>query len=116
MYQSAATIGSSVFGGFGTWAVVAPLSSAANAPGIIAVESYRKTVQHLEGGIVKTIHEDRKVAAIAAGHCTGETVCNTERHIEGTAQGRGCARPELQIESALGNGSTFRVIFPPRQS
>lgn len=45
-----------VFGGFGTWAMVAPLSSAANAPGIIAVESYRKTVQHLEGGIVKTIH------------------------------------------------------------
>jgi membrane fusion protein, epimerase transport system len=45
-----------VFGGFGTWAMLAPLSSAASAPGIIAVESYRKTVQHLEGGIVKTIH------------------------------------------------------------
>lgn len=45
-----------VFGGFGTWAVLAPLSSAASAPGIIAVESYRKTVQHLEGGIVKAIH------------------------------------------------------------
>lgn len=45
-----------VFGGFGTWAMIAPLSSAANAPGVIAVESYRKTVQHLEGGIVKTIH------------------------------------------------------------
>ncbi|RPI46837.1 MAG: HlyD family type I secretion periplasmic adaptor subunit [Betaproteobacteria bacterium] len=44
-----------VFGGFGTWAVLAPLSSAAHAPGVIAVESYRKTVQHLEGGIVKTI-------------------------------------------------------------
>ncbi|HET7160669.1 MAG TPA: biotin/lipoyl-binding protein, partial [Burkholderiales bacterium] len=45
-----------VFGGFGTWAVFAPLSSAAQAPGVIAVESYRKIVQHLEGGIVKTIH------------------------------------------------------------
>ncbi len=44
-----------VFGGFGTWAMLAPLSSAANAPGVIAVESYRKTLQHLEGGIVKTI-------------------------------------------------------------
>lgn len=44
-----------VFGGLGTWAALAPLSSAAHAPGVIAVESYRKTVQHLEGGIVKTI-------------------------------------------------------------
>jgi membrane fusion protein, epimerase transport system len=44
-----------VFGGFGTWAAVAPLSSAAHAPGVISVESYRKTVQHLEGGIVKSI-------------------------------------------------------------
>ena len=44
-----------VFGGFGMWAMIAPLSSAAQAPGVIALESYRKTVQHLEGGIVKTI-------------------------------------------------------------
>jgi membrane fusion protein, epimerase transport system len=45
-----------VFGGFGIWAAVAPLSSAALAPGLVAVESYRKTLQHLEGGIVKSIH------------------------------------------------------------
>lgn len=44
-----------VFAGFGTWAAVAPLSSAAHAPGVVAVENYRKTVQHLEGGIVRGI-------------------------------------------------------------
>lgn len=44
-----------MFGGLGGWAMLAPLSSAALAPGLIAVERYRKTVQHLEGGIVKTI-------------------------------------------------------------
>jgi membrane fusion protein, epimerase transport system len=44
-----------VFGGFGTWASLAPLTSAALAPGIITVENYRKTVQHLEGGIIRTI-------------------------------------------------------------
>lgn len=44
-----------IFGGFGTWALLAPLSSAAHGPGVIAVENYRKTVQHLEGGIVRTI-------------------------------------------------------------
>jgi epimerase transport system membrane fusion protein len=42
-------------GAFGGWASLAPLSSAALAPGVIIVDGYRKTVQHLEGGIVKTI-------------------------------------------------------------
>jgi HlyD family secretion protein len=42
-------------GGFGTWAVLAPLHSAAIAPGVIQVETYRKTVQHLEGGIIVRI-------------------------------------------------------------
>ncbi len=44
-----------VFGVFGGWAALAPLESAALAPGSIMVESYRKTVQHLEGGIIKTL-------------------------------------------------------------
>lgn len=43
------------FGGFGAWAALAPLASAAVAPGVIAVDSNRKTVQHLEGGIVAEI-------------------------------------------------------------
>ncbi|WP_151704811.1 HlyD family type I secretion periplasmic adaptor subunit [Nitrincola alkalilacustris] len=43
------------FGMFGTWAAVAPLDSAALAQGVVTVKSYRKTVQHLEGGIVRTI-------------------------------------------------------------
>ena len=42
-------------GGFGTWAAVAPLESAAIAPGIIGVSTERRTVQHLEGGIVDEI-------------------------------------------------------------
>ena len=42
-------------GGFGGWAAYAPLQSAAVAPGTVAVESYRKTVQHLEGGIIAQI-------------------------------------------------------------
>ena len=42
-------------GGFGTWAAVAPLESAAIAPGIIGVSTERRTVQHMEGGIVDEI-------------------------------------------------------------
>jgi epimerase transport system membrane fusion protein len=45
-----------VFGFFGTWAYLAPLGSAVLAPGSVTVEGYRKTVQHLEGGIVKALH------------------------------------------------------------
>ena len=37
------------------WATFSELSSAAIAPGEIAVDSSRKTIQHLEGGIVKEI-------------------------------------------------------------
>ena len=44
-----------LFGGFGLWATLAPLTSAAIAPGVVKVDSYRKTVQHLEGGIVSEI-------------------------------------------------------------
>jgi HlyD family secretion protein len=43
------------FGGFGGWAAWAPLSSAAVAPGQVRVDSHRKTVQHLEGGIIREI-------------------------------------------------------------
>ncbi len=40
------------FGGFGAWAALAPLDSAAIALGHVTVAGNRKTVQHLEGGII----------------------------------------------------------------
>src|SRR5262249_40272487 len=43
------------FGGLALWSVLAPLGSAAIASGTIVVDSARKSVQHLEGGIVKKI-------------------------------------------------------------
>ena len=43
------------FGGLGGWASIAPLESAAIAPGVLSVESNRKTIQHFEGGIVAEI-------------------------------------------------------------
>ena len=44
-----------IFGGLGGWSALAPIDSAALAPGVVTVESYRKTVQHLEGGIVRRL-------------------------------------------------------------
>ncbi|WP_371423068.1 HlyD family type I secretion periplasmic adaptor subunit [Tardiphaga sp.] len=40
---------------FGGWAALASIDGAVVAPGSIVVESDRKTVQHLEGGIVKDL-------------------------------------------------------------
>lgn len=49
--------------GAGTWAMFAPLASAAMAPGVVSPEGYRRTVQHLEGGIIQEIlvHDGSRV-------------------------------------------------------
>lgn len=43
------------FGGFGGWAALAPLDGAIVADGIVSVDGNRKSVEHLEGGIVKRV-------------------------------------------------------------
>ena len=43
------------FGILGAWAYFAVIASAVVAPGVVALESDRKVVQHLEGGIVQEI-------------------------------------------------------------
>lgn len=43
------------FGVFGVWSLVAPLDSAAIATGVVVLDSNKKTVQHLEGGIIEEI-------------------------------------------------------------
>jgi len=55
-YIFKAKVFSAVFlGGFALWASLAHLTSAALAPGVVKLDTYRKTVQHLEGGIVRKI-------------------------------------------------------------
>jgi multidrug efflux pump subunit AcrA (membrane-fusion protein) len=44
-----------MLGGFGVWSLLAPLTSAAVASGVVKVDTYRKTIQHLEGGIIREI-------------------------------------------------------------
>ena len=43
------------FGVVGVWTVVAKIDRAVAAPGVVAIETNRKTVQHFEGGIVREI-------------------------------------------------------------
>ena len=53
------------FGGFAAWSAHAPLASAAVAQGVVSPDGNRKTIEHLEGGIVRAIHvrEGDKVRA-----------------------------------------------------
>jgi len=53
------------FGAFGFWAATAPLNGAVVAQAIVKVEGNRKSVQHLDGGIVKElrVQEGSKVKA-----------------------------------------------------
>ena len=43
------------FGVLGTWSFFAPLDGAALATGYVTVKSHRKTIQHLDGGIVSEL-------------------------------------------------------------
>ena len=43
------------FGGLGVWAGLAPLDGAVVANGVVKVDGNRKSVQHLDGGIVKQL-------------------------------------------------------------
>jgi HlyD family secretion protein len=54
-----------LLGGFSVWAATAPIGSAVVAPGIVAAAGHNIVVQHLEGGIIKTIdiHEGQQVVA-----------------------------------------------------
>ena len=43
------------FGGFGAWAATAPLNGAVVGNAVVKVDGNRKSVQHLDGGIVKEL-------------------------------------------------------------
>lgn len=68
-YQRLSMIGIGIivltFGVLGGWAAFAPLSSAVIGHGTVTVESNRKTIQHLEGGMIRKIyiHEGDQVRA-----------------------------------------------------
>lgn len=53
------------FGSLAAWSALAPLSTAAIASGTVVVDSYRKSVQHLQGGIIQDIlvRDGQKVQA-----------------------------------------------------
>ncbi len=97
---------------FGGWAGCAPLESAAIAPGVVSVDTNRKTIQHLEGGIVKAIHvRDGDVVR------KGQTLVTLDgTKAEATldlVRGRKLASMALEARLTAERDSLLEVTFPP---
>ena len=89
-----------MFFGIGGWSAYAKLASAVVASGTINVESNRKTVQHLEGGIIREIlvREGQRVkkgellfrldgtqARASAGVATERSYCSQSAAVRATS-------------------------------
>ncbi|NJD06277.1 MAG: HlyD family type I secretion periplasmic adaptor subunit [Methylococcaceae bacterium] len=101
------------FGGLGGWAVTVPISGAIVADGTIKVDTHRKTIQHLEGGIVKEIRV-REGSVVQAGEpllILEDTVTRSKMNIL-NAQSRLLKAREARLlaEKAL----AAKVDFPPQ--
>ena len=84
-------------GGFGAWAGLVPLTEGVVAVGTVAVEREHQTIQHLEGGIVETVHvhEGSEVQA-------GEVLVDLAGHPSAGGSGNGWTRARW----ACGRNST----------
>ena len=99
--------------GFGVWSVLAPLAEAAIAPGVIKVEGNRRTVQHLEGGIVREIlvRDGSKVEAgqvlMRLDDVQSDTTAETQR-----AQRWALMAQDARLVAELGKPGD-PIAFPP---
>jgi HlyD family type I secretion membrane fusion protein len=98
--------------GFFGWAALAPLNSAMLAPGVIVVESHRKTIQHLEGGIVR----DVRVAEndqVKAGQPLIELDDTQARATLGLLQGEADALSATEARLIAERDGAGTITFPP---
>ena len=99
------------FGVFGVWAALAPLSTAAIAMGEVAVESKRKTVQHLEGGIVEQILV-RDGDRVAAGQVLITLDQVQPRAVLAVQEGRLLAARTLEARLIAERDGAKQITFP----
>ncbi|SFS05135.1 HlyD family type I secretion periplasmic adaptor subunit [Yoonia litorea] len=101
------------FGVFGGWTVYAPLASAAVAPGVVSPDGSRKTVQHLEGGIIQRIHV-REGQHVAEGEMlvTLESVRALSRLQELREQHVFLLASQARLEAEANGHQTISFEFP----
>lgn len=103
------------FGAFGGWAAFAPLDSAAVASGTVKVQGERKTVQHLEGGIIDQllVKEGQEVKAGAVLLLLDDTQAKSRL---GLLQGRHVARSALAARLRAERDRLPKIQIPPELS
>ncbi|WIJ24043.1 HlyD family type I secretion periplasmic adaptor subunit [Devosia sp. RR2S18] len=99
------------FGVFGVWAATAPLAAGVVAGGTVSVESSRKIVQHLEGGIVEAIH-GREGEIVEAGEVVLELDATEAQgnvaYLAGRMYMLQAQQARLEAESTNAEG----IVFP----
>lgn len=108
---SGAVIIALFFVAFGGWAAWAPLKSAALAPGVVAVESNRKTIKHLEGGIVADI-QVRDGDVVKSGQILLRLDETQARVTLDRLRGRAAAARALEARLIAERDGTDEVTFP----
>jgi HlyD family type I secretion membrane fusion protein len=100
------------FGGIGTWAVTAPLNGAVVANAVVKVDGNRKSVQHLDGGIVKELHvrEGDRVVEGDLLIVLDETQARAEHEVL-TQQYAVLRATEVRLLTELDHGS--QLVMPP---
>ncbi|MGY3492289.1 HlyD family type I secretion periplasmic adaptor subunit [Bradyrhizobium sp. USDA 4502] len=100
------------FFGLGTWAVTAPLNGAVVANAVVKVDGNRKSLQHLDGGIVKELHvrEGDRVLAGDLLIVLDETQARAEHEVL-TQQYAVLRATEIRLLTELDHGS--RLVIPP---
>ncbi|MFQ3453769.1 HlyD family type I secretion periplasmic adaptor subunit [Bradyrhizobium sp. UFLA01-814] len=100
------------FGGIGTWAVTAPLNGAVVANAVVKVDGNRKSLQHLDGGIVKELHvrEGDRVRASDLLIVLDETQARAEHEVL-TQQYAVLRATEVRLLTELDHGT--QLVMPP---
>ncbi|KAB0268865.1 HlyD family type I secretion periplasmic adaptor subunit [Microvirga brassicacearum] len=104
--------------GFGVWATQAPLESAAVAGGAIEAESSRKTIQHLEGGIIGRIlvaDGDEVAAGQALIHLDDTGAHATVQVLQGQLWNAQAQEARLLAERDARNEVEFPFVFMQRK-
>lgn len=101
------------FGLLGIWSVLAPINSAALAPGYVTVKNNSKTVQHLEGGIIsKLLVEEGSV--VSKGDVLIElddTQTNAQREI---SQAQYVVAKSMEARLMAEQANLDAVIYPEK--
>ncbi|UPJ54657.1 HlyD family type I secretion periplasmic adaptor subunit [Bradyrhizobium sp. 200] len=96
---------------FGVWATTVPLRGAVMAPGVIKVHSKRKAVQHLEGGIIKSIYV-RENDQVKAGQLIARLDTTQIEAMLGSLETKFFAALAIEARLAAEQTRAESILFP----